>query len=100
MKPSLVVQQVALTGSQAETHLMAYGSGPQSREVGLNDWAPARQFVEAQANGHPQVVMDGEHLRSVTVPSPEERCARLCQRDPGLPLTSEEVTVHGPPVGE
>lgn len=100
MQPAFVVQQVALARSQAETHLMSYGCSPQLREVGLHHRVPARQPVEPQANGHPQVVVDGEHLCGVTVSGAEERGAGLHQRNPGLPITSEEVGVHGLPIGE
>nr|WP_246101660.1 hypothetical protein [Streptomyces cyaneus] len=100
VKSAFVVQQVPLARSQVETHLVTSGCRPQLREVGLNDRVPARQPVEPQAHGHPQTVVGGEHLRGMTVSGAEERGAGLCQRSPGLPITSGEVVVHGLPTGE
>lgn len=100
MQPAFVIQQVALAESQGQTYLMTYGCGPQLREVGLHYRVPARQPVEPEANGHPQIVVDGEHLRGVSVTGTEEGGARLRQSKSGLPFISEEVGVHGLPIGE
>lgn len=100
MQPAFVIQQVALAGSQAKAHLVAYGCGPQLREVWLDYRVPARQPVEPKANGHPQIGVDGKHLCGVTVSGAEEGGAGLRQGNAGLSLAGEEVGVHGLPIGE
>ena len=79
---------------------MADGRGPQLWNVRLNDRAPARQPVEPQAYRHPLTVVDGEHLRGVTIAGSEESCAWAGESDAGLPLAGEEVGVNRLPVGE